>query len=197
MKMFHWKKTNSFVVLSTDPLRITPQILFFRPSRPIYLNVHIEFDPGMVGKCVLVQCIQLFFSQTLFNFKRLVSHSISPKFSGKIPYVFSKHRICFWGPKIKVLFQTSFSRSGKRTLEINNSCLKLNITTRKENWGMKMARGIFPENLRKIELETNVLQSNKICEKRVVNGTFPWKRTKKLEFRRYFKNNPTKEEIRG
>ena len=24
-----------------------------------------------------------------------------------------------------------------------------------------------------------------------------WKRTKKPEFRRYFKNNPTKEEIRG
>ena len=37
-----------------------------------------------------VQCIQLFFSQTLFDFKRLVSHSISPKFSGKIPYVLSK-----------------------------------------------------------------------------------------------------------
>ena len=30
-----------------------------------------------------VQCIQLFWSQTLFGFKRWVSHSISPKFSGK------------------------------------------------------------------------------------------------------------------
>ena len=38
---------------------------------------------------LLVQCIQLFFSQTLFEFKRLVSYSISPKFSGKIPYVLS------------------------------------------------------------------------------------------------------------
>ena len=35
------------------------------------------------------------FSQTLFDFKRMVSHSISPKFSGKIPYVLSKPRICF------------------------------------------------------------------------------------------------------
>ena len=60
-----------------------------------------------------------------------------------------------------------------------------------------MARGVFPENLRKIEQETLVLQSNKICEKRVANETFPWKRTKKPEFHHYFKNNPTKEEIRG
>ena len=28
-----------------------------RPSRPIHLNVHIEFDPGMVGKSVLVCCM--------------------------------------------------------------------------------------------------------------------------------------------
>ena len=28
-------------------------------------------------------------SQILFDFKRMVSHSISPKFSGKIPYVLS------------------------------------------------------------------------------------------------------------
>ena len=60
-----------------------------------------------------------------------------------------------------------------------------------------MAPGVSPEILRKIERETNVLKSNKVCERRVVHGTFPWKRTKKPEFRRYFKNNPTKEEIRG
>ena len=53
-----------------------------------------------------VQCIQKFFSQTLFDFKRMVSHSISPKFSGKIPYVLSKPRICFLGSKDKtVLFK--------------------------------------------------------------------------------------------
>ena len=28
-----------------------------QPSRPIHLNVHIEFDPGMVGKGVLVCCM--------------------------------------------------------------------------------------------------------------------------------------------
>ena len=45
------------------------------------------------------------FSQILFDFKRMVSHSISPKFSGKIPYVLSKPRICFLGSKDKtVLF---------------------------------------------------------------------------------------------
>ena len=53
-----------------------------------------------------VQCIQLFFSQILFDFKRMDSHSISPKFSGKIPYVLSKPRICFLGSKDKtVLFK--------------------------------------------------------------------------------------------
>ena len=63
-----------------------------------------------------LQCIQNFFSQTLFDFKRMVSHSISPKFSGKIPYVLSKPRICFLGSKDKtVLFWTGLSRSGKRT----------------------------------------------------------------------------------
>ena len=52
-----------------------------------------------------VQCIQLFFSQILFDFKKLVSRSISPKFSGEIPYVLSKPRICFLGSKDKpVLF---------------------------------------------------------------------------------------------
>ena len=45
----------------------------------------------------------------------------------------------------------------------------VNNHMKKENWGKKMASGGFPENLRKIE----------------------------PEFRRYFKNNPTKEEIRG
>ena len=48
-----------------------------------------------------LQCIRKFLSQTLFDFKRMVSHSISPKFSGKIPYVLSKPRICFLGSKDK------------------------------------------------------------------------------------------------
>ena len=60
-----------------------------------------------------------------------------------------------------------------------------------------MAPEVFPENLRKIERKANVLKSTKVCEKRVVHGKFPWKRTKKPEFRRSLKNNPTKEEIRG
>ena len=53
----------------------------------------------------LVQCIQKFFSQILFDFKRMVSYSISPKFSGKIPYVLSKPRICFLGSKDKTVFR--------------------------------------------------------------------------------------------
>ena len=61
---------------------------------PIVLELHLH-----------LQCIQKFFFQTLFDFKRMVSHSISPKFSGKIPYVLSKPRICFLGSKDKtVLF---------------------------------------------------------------------------------------------
>ena len=45
------------------------------------------------------------FSQILFDFKRMVFRSIIPKFSGKIPYVLSKPRICFLGSKDKkVLF---------------------------------------------------------------------------------------------
>ena len=44
-----------------------------------------------------------FFSQILFDFIRMVSHSISPKFSGKIPYVLSKPQICFLGSKDKTV----------------------------------------------------------------------------------------------
>ena len=47
------------------------------------------------------------FFQTLFDFKRLVSHSISPKYSGKIPYVLSKPRICFLGSKDNEPFSTA------------------------------------------------------------------------------------------
>ena len=62
-------------------------------------------ERGAGGHSTVVQCIQKFFSQTLFDFKRMVSHSISPKLSGKIPYVLSKPRICFLGSKDKtVLF---------------------------------------------------------------------------------------------
>ena len=50
-----------------------------------------------------VQCIQKYFSQTLFDFNRMVSHLISPKFSGRIPYVLSKPRICFLGSNDKTL----------------------------------------------------------------------------------------------
>ena len=41
------------------------------------------------------------FFPNLFDFKRMVSHSISPKFSGKIPYVLSKPRNCFLGSNNK------------------------------------------------------------------------------------------------
>ena len=97
--------------------------------------VHVCTNSGVFffPRCEL-QCIRLFFSQILFDFKRLVSHSISPKFSGNIPYVLSKPRICFLGSKDKTVL----------------------LTTRKANWG-KMAPGVFPENFRKIERETNVL----------------------------------------
>ena len=43
------------------------------------------------------------FSQTLFDFKRMVSNSIFPKFSGKIPYILSKPGICFLGSKDKTV----------------------------------------------------------------------------------------------
>ena len=63
----------------------------------------------------LLQCIQLFFSQTWFDFQRSVSHSTSPKFLGKTPYFLRKPRICFLGPKKKQFFWTSLSRWWKRT----------------------------------------------------------------------------------
>ena len=72
--------------------------------------------PPVTRRSGELQCIQKFVSQTLFDFKRMVSHSISTKFSGKIPCVLSKPRICFLVSKDKtVLFLTGLSRSGKRT----------------------------------------------------------------------------------
>ena len=60
----------------------------------------------------------------------------------------------FWGPKIK---QFCVKQDRENVHKNLNSGLKLKITTQKEHWGKKMAAGVFPENLRKIEQETNEL----------------------------------------
>ena len=63
----------------------------------------------------------------------------------------------FWGPKIKQFCVKQVKVDRENVHKNLNSGLKLKITERKENWGKKMASGVFPENLRKIEQETNVL----------------------------------------
>ena len=40
-----------------DPIAYYTLEPIYRPSQPIHLNVHIQFDPGMVGKGVLVCCM--------------------------------------------------------------------------------------------------------------------------------------------
>ena len=63
----------------------------------------------------------------------------------------------FWGPKIKQFCFKQVEVDQENVHKNLNSGLKLKITTQKANWGKKMAPGGFPENLRKIEPETNVL----------------------------------------
>ena len=59
-----------------------------------------------------------------------------------------------------------------------------------------MAPGVIPDNLKQIERETDVLISNKFCEKWVVHDMFPWKRIKKRDFSPYSKNDHTEEQVR-
>ena len=46
---------------------------------------------------VWLQCIQFFFSKTLFDFKKSISGLIELKFSGKTPNEVLYAPICFWG----------------------------------------------------------------------------------------------------
>ena len=46
---------------------------------------------------VAVQCIQFFFSKTLFDFKKSISGLIELKFSGKTPNEVLYAPIYFWG----------------------------------------------------------------------------------------------------
>ena len=75
----------------------TQSNLFLRPPDK---RDHLKIK-GTQFQSHVVQCIQLFFSQTLFDFQWSVSRSISTKFSGKTPYVLSKPQICFLGSKEK------------------------------------------------------------------------------------------------
>ena len=86
-------------------------------------------------------------------------------FSLDFPQIFRKDSLCpqqapnlfFWDPKIKQFCFKQVQVDRENVHKNLNSGLKLEIITRKENWGKKMASGVFPENLRKIERETNVL----------------------------------------
>ena len=104
LRKFNRSREIEFKVSSDTILGLGATLIFklfkmklFRASQ--HSVVHIE--ALLTSNQSPVQCIQKFFSQILFDFKRMVSYSISPKFSGKIPYVLSKPLICFWGPKIK------------------------------------------------------------------------------------------------
>ena len=61
-------------------------------NAPLYGPL-IKSQFGALG----VQCIQLFFSKTLFDFKKSISNLIELKFSGKTPNEVLYAPIYFWG----------------------------------------------------------------------------------------------------
>ena len=94
---FHWLFYNQFSGRTSLEASL---VIFGRSFWNFFVWKRLR-NMGFGDKGFLVQFIQLFFSQTLFDFYRLVSHSTSPKFSGKISYVLGKPRICFLGSKDK------------------------------------------------------------------------------------------------
>ena len=62
-------------------------------------RLKVQRGARMPGQRRAGKLVKKYFSQALFDFKRMDSHSISPKFSGKILYILSKPRICFLGSK--------------------------------------------------------------------------------------------------
>ena len=70
-----------------------PKIRTFRFSlHTSRLSLH-----GEVTIVALIQCIQFFFSKTLFDFKKSISGPIELKFSGKTPNEVLYAPIYFWG----------------------------------------------------------------------------------------------------
>ena len=69
----------------------TPRAVKSQPLRE-------KFDSPRAGtlKCVQIQCIQLFFSKTLFDFRKSISGPIELKFSGKTLNAILLAPIYFW-----------------------------------------------------------------------------------------------------
>ena len=59
-----------------------------------------------------------------------------------------------------------------------------------------MASGVFPENLRKSNEKPMCYNQTKFVKNELYMERFHGNGLKKPEFRRYFKNNPTKKKIR-
>ena len=75
---------------------LSSQVLFEAlTSEPSYDNYR-ERGPSLV-RILSVQCIQFFFSKTLFDFKKSISGLIELKFSGKTPNEVLYAPIYFWG----------------------------------------------------------------------------------------------------
>ena len=76
-----------------------------------------QTQPQRTGQLVsvlhcVIQCIQKFFSQILFDFKRMVSHSISPNFQERFLISSASPEFVFLGSKDKTVL---FSFSVKQT----------------------------------------------------------------------------------
>ena len=105
----------------------------------------------------VLQCIQKFFPKLCLTGKEWFLTRFPPNFQERFLMSSASPEFVFWGPKIKQFCFKQVLVDRENIHKNLNSGLELKITTRKENWGKKMASGVFPENLRKIERETNVL----------------------------------------
>ena len=98
-RYFHFSRRPSQKLVCINSVGIEGLRIIKIKKKFTVANLHNKRPRDAMSRCCqegccwifnYVQCTQIFFSQTLFDFDCfdfwLVSHSISPKFSGKIPY---------------------------------------------------------------------------------------------------------------
>ena len=117
-------------------------------------SVNIGYYSGSVKH---YSAFRNFFPKLCLILKEWFLTRFPPNFQERFLMFSASPEFVFWGPKIKQFCVKQVWVDRENVHKNLNSGLKLKITTRKENWGKKMASGVFPGNLRKIEQETNVL----------------------------------------
>ena len=127
------------------------RVFFFNSVNPPFLQAYIRSSLGhLPGECKPRLYWQLKYSAFNFSFHKLCLIltdwfliRFPPNFQERFLMSSTSPEFVFWGPKIKQFCFKQVYVDRENVHKNLNSSLKLKITTRKENWGKKMAPGVF------------------------------------------------------